>query len=209
MLRRKTRIGTPEKINQTGVKFLVGVLGRTGLADLAGHFDLSAAAFLEAWDWDGADPEVSQILLRCVFETGEDAQCLALVERHAGAPAVLRRREATHLARVDPQAAARVIATLVAGLSRAGGARWHLVGALAGWRLTNLTEAQSTALWQRACNHPDLAPAQPRAGPGSGRAGPKSSIWRCTCARRRRRRRLRFLPSAACPASTPCSRPCS
>lgn len=158
LLRRKRRISTVAKINQTRVNLLVALLAQIGLPELASHFDCTSAEFLEAWHWDKAHPDVTTALQRCVFETGQDADCLTLVRHYADQPWTLSYLDAGHMTRFSPAVQGDIITAFIDGIPKREAGLWHMVGCLADWRLLPLSAAQSDALWKRAQKHVDLNP---------------------------------------------------
>ncbi len=159
LLRRKVRIGTPAKINQTRVNLLRTLLGQIGLADLADFFGLTPGEFVAAWDWDNAHADVSNGLQQCIFETAGDAECRAVVRLRADNPRELGQLDAAHMDRLGPDARSEVIAMLIEGLPTRDQALWQLTDTLTKLRLDGLDEAQGAALWDKARGHPDLNPA--------------------------------------------------
>ncbi|MCI4663367.1 MAG: DUF5691 domain-containing protein [Neomegalonema sp.] len=152
-------IGTPAKINSTRATLLAKLLEQLSFAELADHLGMTAPDLIKAWDWENAHPGVTYALQRCVFETGGDAERLALFQLYASRLDQLAQFDAAHIEHLGPALKSAAVSALIDGLGAAQHACREVLDVLARWRLETLSRAQSAELWERARTHPDLDPA--------------------------------------------------
>lgn len=153
------RIGTPKKMNQTRASLLATTLGEIGFQDLAKELGLPPAELIKTWDWDHAHHMVSDALQRCIFSTGQEEDCLALIAQFANAPTALDILIQDDMARLSKPARQQAISMLIENTDGSLHEFWFLLEYLNNWRLNNLSEAQSAALWDCAKQHSDLDPS--------------------------------------------------
>lgn len=158
LLRRKTKVSAPEKMNSARINLLEQLIAHVGFSDIAAHFSLSERELIDAWDWDASHGVISNALRKSILETGSDDSCHHLMEQFPDALLTLRSLSADEMQRLSGPLCSKAVEVTIAAGSKAGQTFWHIPESFCSWRIENLSEAHSKTLWAKAARHPALAP---------------------------------------------------
>ena len=166
LLRRKTKISAPSKMNATRVNLLKSLIAQIGFGDVAQHFSLTERELIDAWDWTDSHQAISDTLRRSVLETGSDDGCSYLMDQFPEALLDLKDLSADVMQRLTGSLRAKAIhATIHAG-GKPAQTLWNVPEALCSWHMEDLTSEESKALWAKASQHPNFNPPKEDTAPG-------------------------------------------